>query len=257
MAADLPYGRITLAATGEEGGASSRLTDKLVTDRDLRLIFGHDSCGLDPATSVSVADCLLGPVDGVLTVYTRDGRHRLPLAEVLGEALMVQLVQRFDIRRPADHQPRITVDRVVLARESWRFTAAGLDFAGLPDEGERFHRVRRWQREHALPRHVFVKTPVEEKPFHLDFASLAAVDLFARAMRRTVGHDPAATVRLTEMLPGPEQTWLTDAQGRHRTAELRLVAVDTRTPGPVDPAGLGTPAADRRSDRPHHTQAGA
>ncbi|MFI6823275.1 amino acid adenylation domain-containing protein [Micromonospora sp. NPDC050187] len=256
MAADLPYGRITLAASGEEGGASSRLTDKLVTDRDLHLVFGHDSCGLDPVTSLPVADCLLGPVDGVLTVHSRDGRHRLPLTEVLGEALMVQLVQRFDIRRSADHQPRITVDRVVLARESWRFTAAGLDFAGLPDEGERFHRVRRWQREHALPRHVFVKTPVEEKPFHLDFASLASVDVFARAVRRTVGHDPDATVRITEMLPGPEQAWLTDAQGRHRTAELRLVAVDTRTPGPVEKTVPGTPAADRRSDRPHRTQAG-
>ncbi|BCL17291.1 non-ribosomal peptide synthetase [Micromonospora sagamiensis] len=257
MAADLPYGRLTLAATGEEGGASSRLTDKLVTDRDLRLVFGHDSCGLDPATSLPVADCLLGPVDGVLTVHSRDGRHRLPLTEVLGEALMVQLVQRFDIRRPADHQPRITVDRVVLARESWRFTAAGLDFAGLPDEGERFHRVRRWQREHALPRHVFVKTPAEEKPFHLDFASLAAVDVFARAVRR-VGHDRDAAVRLTEMLPGPEQTWLTDAQGRHRTAELRLVAVDTRVPDPVEPTSTvpGTPTADRRSGRPHRTQAG-
>ncbi|MFE0589822.1 amino acid adenylation domain-containing protein [Micromonospora echinospora] len=256
MAADLPYGRITLAATGEEGGASSRLTDKLVTDRDLHLVFGHDSCGLDPVTSLPVADCLLGPVDGVLTVRSRDGRHRLPLTEVLGEALMVQLVQRFDIRRPADHQPRITVDRVVLARESWRFPAAGLDFAGLPDEGERFHQVRRWQREHALPRHVFVKTPAEEKPFHLDFASLASVDVFARAVRRTVGHDPESTVRLTEMLPGPEQTWLTDAQGRHRTAELRLVAVDTRTPGAVEKTVPGTPAADRRSDRPHRTQAG-
>ncbi|WBB80949.1 amino acid adenylation domain-containing protein [Micromonospora sp. WMMD882] len=258
MTADLPQGRLVLAATGEEGGASSRLTDHLVTGRDLRLVFGHDSCGLDPATSVPVADCVLAPEAGVLTVSSRDGRHRLPLAEALGEALMMHLVQRFDIRRPADHQPRITVDRVVLARESWRFAAAGLDVAGLADEDERFRRVRRWQREHHLPRHVFVKSPAEEKPFHLDLASLASVDVFARAVRRAVAADPAATVRLTEMLPTPEQAWLTDARGRPGTAELRLVAVDTRTPAPAGVASTGAanPATDRRPDRPHRNQAG-
>ncbi|WDZ82960.1 non-ribosomal peptide synthetase [Micromonospora sp. HUAS 3] len=258
MTADLPQGRLVLAATGEEGGASSRLTDKLVTDRDVRLVFGHDSCGLDPAGSVTVADCVLAPVDGVLTVTSRDGRHRMPLAEALGEALMMQLVQRFDIRRPADHQPRITVDRVVLARESWRFPATDLDAARLTDEADRFPRVRRWQRDHDLPRHVFVKTPVEEKPFHLDFASLASVDVFARAVRRTVAADPSATLRLTEMLPGPDQSWLTDEQGRPRTAELRLVAVDTRTPDPVDTpsTGAGTPAADRPPVSPDRNQAG-
>nr|WP_139128826.1 non-ribosomal peptide synthetase [Micromonospora nigra] len=267
ITADLPHGRIVLAATGEEGGASSRLTDALVTDRDVRLVFGHDSGGLDPATSLPVGDCVLGPVDGVLTVSSRDGRYRLPLAEVLGEPLMLHLVQRFDIRRPADHQPRITVDRVVLARESWRFATAGLDFATLPDEGERFRRVRHWQREHGLPRHLFVKTPVEAKPFHLDLTSLASVDVLARAVRRTVAHDPAATLRFSEMLPGPEHAWLTDAQGRHHTAELRLVAVDTRTPGVVDTrtpgvvdttsTGSANPAADRRPDPPHRNQAGA
>ncbi|WP_425412979.1 lantibiotic dehydratase [Micromonospora nigra] len=180
---------------------------------------------------------------------------------------MLHLVQRFDIRRPADHQPRITVDRVVLARESWRFATAGLDFATLPDEGERFRRVRHWQREHGLPRHLFVKTPVEAKPFHLDLTSLASVDVLARAVRRTVAHDPAATLRFSEMLPGPEHAWLTDAQGRHHTAELRLVAVDTRTPGVVDTrtpgvvdttsTGSANPAADRRPDPPHRNQAGA
>ncbi|MEV7226381.1 amino acid adenylation domain-containing protein [Polymorphospora sp. NPDC051019] len=231
MAADLPDQRLVLAATGEEGGAPARITDKLIIGRDVRLVFGHDSGGLDPATAVAVADCVLEPVDGVLTVRSRDGRYRLPLTEVIGEPLMLQMIQRFDILRPADHQPRVTVDRVVLARESWRFTAADLDFARVADEGERFRAIRRWQARVGLPRHVFVKTPVEKKPFHLDLASLASVDVFCRAVRRTVdGAGDTATLRLSEMLPGPEQSWLTDAEGRRRTAELRLVAVDTRTP---------------------------
>ncbi|MFX0592109.1 amino acid adenylation domain-containing protein [Melissospora conviva] len=237
MTADLPGPRVALAATGEEGGAPARLTDKLVTDRDLRLVFGHDSCGLDPRTALAVGDCVLTEHDGALVVRSTDGRHSLPLAEVVGEAVMLHLIQRFDILPRAAHQPRVTVGRVVIARESWRLRAADLDFARIADEAERFRRVRRWQRETDLPRYVFVKTPVEKKPFLLDFASLPAVDGFARAVRRTVdGAGADATLRLSEMLPGPDQLWLTGPDGARHTAELRMVAVDTRTPS-TGPAG--------------------
>ena len=122
----------------------------------------------------------------------------------------------------------------MIARESWRFTASELDFAQLADEADRFRRVRRWQRDAGLPRYVFVATPVEKKPFFVDFASLAAVDGFARAVRRTqTGAGGQAVLRLTEMLPDPEQLWLTGADGGRRTAEFRLVAVDTRTGEPT------------------------
>ncbi|GAB7044445.1 non-ribosomal peptide synthetase [Catenuloplanes niger] len=229
MLADLPRRRIVLAATGEEGGAPARITDGLVTGRDLRIVFGHDSGGLDPATALPVADCVLRDDGGVLTVASRDGRHRMPLAEVIGEPVMLQLLQRFDVLPPADHRPRVTVDRVVWSRESWTFPAAGLDFAHVADEADRFRRARAWQRAHRLPRHVFVVSPAEKKPFHLDLASLASVDVFARAVRRA---GPDARLKLSEMLPGPDQTWLTGTDGRRHTAELRLVAVDTRRDHP-------------------------
>jgi hypothetical protein len=35
-------------------------------------------------------------------------------------------------------------------------------------------------------------------------------------------------VNVVEMLPAPDQAWLTDAQGQRYTAELRMVAVDQR-----------------------------
>jgi hypothetical protein len=231
-AADLPAPRVVLAATDAEGGAPARLTDLLVTGRDLRLVFGHDSGGLDPRGAVPIADCVLTEHAGRLVVRSRDGRLDRPLSDVVGEPLMVQLLQRFDILRPAAHQPRITVDRVVLARESWRLRAADLTFAATADEATRFAEVRRWQRGLGLPRFVFVKTPVETKPFYVDFASLAAVDGLARAVRRTLtGAGPEAELRIGEMLPDPDQLWLTDAAGARYAAEFRLVAVDTRREG--------------------------
>ncbi|HEU4423666.1 MAG TPA: amino acid adenylation domain-containing protein [Pilimelia sp.] len=242
MTADLPGPRVVLAATGEEGGAPARLTDKLVTPRDQRLTFGHDTCGLDPATAIAVADCVLVEQDGALVVRSRGSRMgaaraaggamAMPLSEVVGEALMLQLLQRFDILRPAAHQPRVTVDRVVLSRETWRVRACDLEFARITNEAIRFRRVRQWQRALGIPRFAFVKTPVERKPFYVDFASLAAVDGLARAVRRTVaGAGPDAVLRISEMLPRPDQLWLTDDAGARRAAEFRLVAVDTRRTG--------------------------
>jgi len=53
--------------------------------------------------------------------------------------------------------------------------------------------------------------------------------------------DPPATLDVVEMLPRPDELWLTDAAGRHYTAELRVVAVDDRRVPPVvrfeNPAG--------------------
>jgi hypothetical protein len=44
-------------------------------------------------------------------------------------------------------------------------------------------------------------------------------------------------VTITEMLPAPEQAWLTDAQGMRYTAELRMVAADQKATGDQRAAG--------------------
>ncbi|MEU5077366.1 hypothetical protein AB0G76_38310, partial [Streptomyces asoensis] len=65
----------------------------------------------------------------------------------------------------------------------------------------------------------------EPRPFFVDFDSPVYVNILAKAARRLARKDPHARLTVTEMLPTPEQTWLTDDQGRHYTSELRLVAV--------------------------------
>jgi len=56
-------------------------------------------------------------------------------------------------------------------------------------------------------------------------ASLASVDLLARSVRRMRRAADDATVTVTEMLPAPEQMWLTDGQTRRYSTEFRMVAV--------------------------------
>ncbi|MBY8847899.1 hypothetical protein K7G98_04080 [Saccharothrix sp. MB29] len=79
-----------------------------------------------------------------------------------------------------------------------------------------------------MPRFVFVKSPVEHKPFYVDLESQPSVELFAHAVRALDREKPEAPMGVGEMLPGPDQLWLTDAHGARHTAEFRVVAVDRR-----------------------------
>ena len=229
-AADLPGPRVLVAASRNELGAPIRITGVLESPADLRLVFARDTCGLDPRRTLTVGECLLSDVDGRLVVRTRDGRHRFDLVEVLGELLALHLLQHFRILPPAAHSPRITVDRVVLSRESWTCPAGELGFATAAGERDRYLAVRDWAGRLGIPRFAFAHSTVESKPFFVDLDSPASVDLLARAGRRAAGN-AGGRVTVTEMLPEPDRLWLTDAAGDRYTAELRLVAVDRRQAG--------------------------
>ena len=59
----------------------------------------------------------------------------------------------------------------------------------------------------------------------VDFESPALRRVLRRWSAGTAERAPGARMTLTEMLPGPRDCWLQDANGRH-ASELRLVAVD-------------------------------
>ncbi|HZR49816.1 MAG TPA: hypothetical protein VFB06_09890, partial [Streptosporangiaceae bacterium] len=74
----------------------------------------------------------------------------------------------------------------------------------------------------------FYRVPVELKPTAADFRSLVLVNLLAKHIRQThaAGH---AEYTVTEMLPAPDQLWLTDRHGHRYSSELRIVTYDTLT----------------------------
>ena len=109
------------------------------------------------------------------------------------------------------------------------FLATEPAFADTLDESARYLQARAWAAGHGLPRHVFVRFTGERKPVYADLTSLASIDLISRSLRRARRNAGAdATVTVTEMLPTPDQAWLTDAQGLRYTSELRMVAVDQK-----------------------------
>ncbi|WP_433273632.1 amino acid adenylation domain-containing protein [Actinosynnema sp. CS-041913] len=228
MARDMAGPRVVLSTTREQGGTPQRLADALVLPEDLRIAFGHDSCGPDLAGAVPVGACEVVAENGRLLARSRDGRVDLELAELLAEQIMARLVQRFRLLPAGDHTPRVSLDRLVVARESWLLPAARSRFAFAADEPGRFLGAQEWRREHGIPRFVFVKSPVEHKPFYVDLENGPSVELFAHAVRALEREQPDAPMGVGEMLPGPDHLWLTDAEGNRHTAEFRLVAVDRR-----------------------------
>ncbi|MFE1878425.1 lantibiotic dehydratase [Streptomyces diastatochromogenes] len=176
------------------------------------------------------ADVTVEDQGGRLAAVLPDGTA-YDLLDVYANTLTQRVMDRFTLRPEGEHTPRITVDRMTLARETWQLPVAGLDFADEKAEAARFVRARHWQRRHELPRFVFVVSPTEPRPFYVDFDSPVYITILAKAARRLARKDPGARLKVSEMLPTPEQAWLTDDEGRRYTSELRFVAVDQTVAG--------------------------
>ena len=200
----------------------------------------HPDAGGLPGQPLPAARLVVARTDGRLEVRTRDGARRFDLLEVVGELLSAATVNGFKPLPPAAHRPRVVIDRLVLARESWTLDVTDLRWASIKKESDRFLAARVWRAELGLPERAFYKVPVEDKPVFVDFTSLVLVNLFAKAVRRTA-EARQTSLTVSEMLPDVGQTWLTDGDGAGYTAEVRIVAVDPAaavdrpTPKSTDP----------------------
>jgi hypothetical protein len=162
-----------------------------------------------------------------LMVRTRDGRMKFDIIEFLGELLSGAAIELMKIVSPRSHVPRIMLDRLVIVRESWSFPATDLPFTHQETEHERYLEARRWMHKRGLPRFVFVRIPVEVKPFYVDFESPIYVEIFIKMIRRMLASDRGGEpITVTEMLPTPGHLWLPDADGQRYTSELRIVVFD-------------------------------
>ncbi|MFE9921917.1 lantibiotic dehydratase [Streptomyces sp. NPDC005774] len=180
--------------------------------------------------SVPSADVRVENRDGRLTAVLPDGSAH-DVLDAYANTLTQRVMDRFTLRAEGEHTPRITVDRMTVARETWQLPVSEVDFADEKNEAARFVRARHWRRRHDLPRFVFIVSPTEPRPFYVDFDSPVYVTIFAKAARRLARKDPGARLKVSEMLPTPEQSWLTDDDGHRYTSELRFVAVDRTVTG--------------------------
>lgn len=208
-------------------GKVARTQMVVMSPDDIRLLVSPNTGTLPGVPSISIGELLVEDAGNTLLVRSRDGQQCYDIIEVLALFIVQAGLSGFKIIPAAKHTPRITFDRLVVSRETWCFTPEDMPFAEEEDEMIRFLDARRWAAQNGLPRFVFVKAPVEPKPFYVDFDSPLYLQLLAKVIRQT-GQQIGSTTSLTftEMLPAHEQTWLTDDRGRKYTSELRFVAVD-------------------------------
>jgi hypothetical protein len=157
---------------------------------------------------------------------TGDGRT-WPLIDVFGELVATHTADAFKLVAAGPHTPRVTIDRLVVARETWRTTVAATGLAARDSYAGQYLAARRWRRRLDLPERVFVRIASETKPVYADLRGPRYVSSLC-SMLRAAGGDVAVTV--SEMLPCPEEAWVPDAAGERYLSELRFQVLD---PAPV------------------------
>lgn len=169
---------------------------------------------------VAVGELVVVEEDGRLVVRTRDRRFTSDIIAFVEQHLIAEAHGAFGILPIGAHRPRVELDGVVIAREAWRVPAADLACVHAPTPRERCEQFRAWARARAIPRCVFVRVAEETKPMYVDFDSAIFIENAMRLLKTT------REVVISEMLPGLDELWLADPQGRRYTSELRITAVD-------------------------------
>jgi hypothetical protein len=224
---DLPEPRLIPVPRRGWPRVTNRSRSSLSSPGDYFLEFAADSLHYGPRReTIAAASLTIEDSERGLIARTSDGAVCLDLVEAVGDLLSILSCEFLKILPRARHQPRVTIDKMVVCRETWSFAPQELDFIHHAAEAERFLATRRWVVENHLPRFVFAKSPLEVKPFYVDFDSPVYVEILVKMIRRLFTGDPSASLTMTEMLPGPGQMWLPDHAGNLYASELRIIARD-------------------------------
>lgn len=206
---------------------TARLADVLLGAGDHRV--GHAAAPVwDQEQLVSVSALTVSDVDG--EPVARDERGRSwSLVELFSEFLGTFAADAYKLVGARGHTPRITIDRLVVARETWRTTIGTTGLAEVDRYPDRYLAARRLRRELGMPDRVFAKVGTEIKPCYVDLTSPVSISAFCTMLRTArTEHGQDVTVTFTELLPTPDQAWVPDAHGRRYYSELRLHIRDPR-----------------------------
>jgi Lantibiotic dehydratase, N terminus len=222
----VPDTRVMLTPVKDFPRVAARVYPSLHGDRDWWLCVSRFPGG-DPQRRLPLCGLQVRRVDGELAVGVPGQDKEFDVAEVCGTWMAAEVMDALKyVVRGHRHSPRVLIDKLVVFRETWSIPVSELTWISTRTDHEHFVAARRWTRELGLPRFVFAAISSELKPLFVDFHSEVQVANLAQLLR-SAADTPGATVALSEMLPGPEQAWLADAEGNRYTSELRLEFVDS------------------------------
>jgi hypothetical protein len=231
-AADMRFGRVVPLYPPDSPAVSSRTYPPLSLDPPGLYKYwsyasdhGHpDGVTSTASTAVLVEERPNGDIVG----RDPEGGWEAPVLEFFGEFVSSLAVNLFKIQHPAEHNPRVFIDDTIVSRESWCVPAAEIPVPKGRSDDYAYTALRAWADSRGMPRHMFVRTPLEIKPFYTDLASPLLMGLLARVARRARAAEQEVRITFTEMCPAPDELWLSDQDGNRYTSEFRMVSVDRR-----------------------------
>ena len=208
---------------------SGRFQPAFLLPQEFRLVFTPEACDDPVSQTLAVGDLVVENHQQKLVALTRDGQMKFDLLTLFSQVVALQIVDAFQLLHSDNYSPRLSIDRLTISRETWRFSSSTLEFVHENDEMQQFLLMRRWVKQEGLPRFVFVKSPAELKPIFVDFESPISITILIKLIKLTLNTFPADTkISMTEMLPDFDNLWLHGVEGESFTSELRLVAVEQR-----------------------------
>jgi hypothetical protein len=203
---------------------------------DLHLAINDAASWRDPRQVVAIGSLILKRDEQGWALHSLADRRRFPLEAFYRVFLGYRSGTRFKPVAGGAHVPRITIDQLVLHRETWQVANRSLHFVGITNEAECLIAIRKWVRALGLPRWVFMRFASESKPIYVDLESPVSLRVMVKALRQDRKESPDGELVISEMLPTPEQCWLTDKHGQRYSSELRLVLFDDK-PIKLSPKG--------------------
>ncbi|WP_169811234.1 lantibiotic dehydratase [Nocardia anaemiae] len=125
-----------------------------------------------------------------------------------------------------DYIPRLRCGNTVLRRRRWLLRAPvlrpmTLNRRTISQDAANYLSVIEMKQRMGFPDHCFAKFNFEPKPIYVDWSSPLLARQFAKLCRIMTKDD---LVQVSEMLPGPDDLWLT-RDGHRYTSELRCVVM--------------------------------
>ena len=200
----------------------ARTNNVFVLPHHWRYLYGEDPASDPPCRTLPAGMLVVNGTEDSVRVRARDGSIEFDALELFGGLLVDEashMMGEFRTRLP--RMPRMTLGKLVMARERWNLTPADMPFLSQSDSEQQFLDIRLWARALGMPRRVFVSSPNERKPWFLDFDSPVSITIFVALMKKLPAE---ANVAVSEMLPDLNDLWLVDRNGRRYTSELRMVA---------------------------------
>jgi acyl carrier protein len=188
----------------------------------LRYEYGDSPASLPGCIPMPAGRLVVADDGSKVVVRARDGGVSFDAYELFAVTMSYEADRIVPDRLPpGKHSPRVRIGDLTINREQWYVDAGTMQFLSERDARARFWMVRQWAASLGMPRYVFYKSPGETKPCYLDFDSPLFVDVFVKLLRRL---RRTKLIRITEMSPSVDETWLEDANGAHYTSEIRLAA---------------------------------